>query len=553
MIAVAALVGVTALAVKVVSADAHGCGSGVRLPVAAAPEITPAVQEAARRWMETNPEVNGECVKVQVNAVAPADLASALAVRVGGSIDVAAQATPAPKPTPRDADWPAVWIPDSTAWLGRVAAIDRNAVTSGAPSVAMSPVVFGMPEGVAATLAGGAGAAPSSLLQTALVDAQKAIQERRAPQFPMGIVDPRRDSASLAAAMVVRDAVVTDESKLPGLIAVYRVINRGHVPDVDSLSAAFTQGIRIAPMSEQAVAAANTRTPTAPVAAVPFAAGGPSLDYPYATLAGKPRDVELAATRFRGALLGGAYRDPLTRAGFRAPDGTSGPGFPTGHGITPAQASANALGDPQRVAQTLGLWSAANSPSRALTLVDVSSSMASPVPGQPGTTRLALLQRAAAAGLQLFTDTSSLGLWTFASGHGEVSPIIPLTAANRQVIGQKIAGIQATGSAESALFVTLREAYRTMIDGYAPGVVNRIIVFTDGRSSISEIKDLEQLNRQLETLAAVTKPIEVTLIGVGADIDMAELEQIAQMTDGIATRIRDAGDIETVFLRALLA
>lgn len=549
MIAVAALVGITALAVKVVSADAHGCGSGVRLPVAAAPEIAPAVQEAARRWMETSPEVNGKCVQVQVSAVAPADVASALAVRVGGRIDVAAQ----PAPTPSDADLPAVWIPDSTAWLGRVAAVDRNAVTAAAPSIAMSPVVFGMPEGVAATFAGGAGGRPPNLLQTALVDAQKAIQERRPPQFPMGIVDPRRDSASLAGAMVVRDTVVTDESKLPALIAVYRVINRGHVPDVASLSTAFTQGVKVAPMTEQAVAAANTRTPDAPVAAVPFAAAGPSLDYPYATLAGKPRDVELAATRLRGALLGGAYRDPLTRAGFRAPDGTSGPGFPTGHGITPAQAAANALGDPERVAQTLGLWSAANSPSRALTLVDVSSSMASPVPGRAGTTRLALLQQAAAAGLQLFTDTSSLGLWTFASGHAELSPIIPLTTANRQVIGQKIAGVQTTASAESALFVTLRDAYRAMIEGYAPGVVNRIIVFTDGRSSVSEIRDLEQLNRQLETLASVTKPIEVTLIGVGADIDMAELEEIAQMTDGVATRIRDPADIETVFLRALLA
>lgn len=550
VIAVAALVGLTALAVKVVSADADGCGSGVRLPVAAAPEIAPAVQEAARRWMTTGPEVNGKCVQVEVRSVAPADLASALAVRAGGSLDVAGQ----PAPTPNDSDIPAVWIPDSVAWLGRVIAVDRNAVAVAAPSIAMSPVVLGMPEALATTMAGGlGGGGATGLLQAALLDAQRSIQERRLPQFAMGVIDPRRDTASLAGAMIVRDAVVTDEAKLPALIAVYRVINRGRVPDAASLPKAFAQGVKVAPMTEQAIVAANRITPNSPMAAVPLATGGPSLDYPFATMTGKPREVELAAAKLRAALSGEAYREPFTIAGFRSPDGTSGPGFPVGHGIGAAPVVASPLGDSARVAETLGYWSAANSPSRAITLIDVSSSMASPLPGRPGTTRLALLQQAASAGLQLFTDTSALGIWTFAAGHAELAPIAPLTDPNRAAIGQKIVGVRTTATDESALFVSLRDAYQTMIQGYDPAVANRIIVFTDGRSSTSQIKNLEQLNRQLETLAVVTKPIEVTLIGVGADIDMSELEAIAQMTGGVATRIRDVGDIETVFLRALLA
>ncbi len=544
----AALVGLTALAVRVVSADANGCRTEVRLPVAVAPEVAPAVAEAARRWMTTSPQVNGRCVQVDVRAVAPAELASSLAVRVGGSLDVAAQ----PAPTPKDSDLPAVWIPDSTAWLGRITAVDRTVVDVSAPSIALSPVVFGMPEAAAAAAGGLGGSGAAGLLQAALTDAQKAIQERRPPQFAMGVVDPRRDSASLAGAMIVRNAVVTDETKVPALIAVYRMINRGRVADVASLPKAFAQGIKVAPMSEQAVIAANAASPTAPLAAVPLAAGGPTLDYPYATLTGVPRDLELAATSFRSALLSNTYREPFASRGFRAPDGTSGAGFPVGHGVTAAPVTPSPLGDGAKVAETLGYWSAANSPSRALTLIDTSSSMASLLPGRPGTTRLALLQQAARAGLELFTDTSSLGIWTFGATHAELSPIVPLTADNRLAIGQKIQGIRTAATDESDLFTSLRDAYRAMVKGYDPAVANRLIVFTDGASSTSQIESLEELDRELETLSVVTKPIEVTVIGVGADIDMSQLNAIAEMTDGVATSIRDVADIQTVFLRALL-
>jgi len=79
--------------------------------------------QAAARWVVANPRVSNECVRVQVNPMAPADVANVLAARAGGLINVAA----GPVPTPTDAEVPAAWIPDSVSWLGRVQAVNRDA------------------------------------------------------------------------------------------------------------------------------------------------------------------------------------------------------------------------------------------------------------------------------------------------------------------------------------------------------------------------------------------------------------------------------------------
>lgn len=552
VVGVLALVGLTALAVRVMSADAKGCSSGIKLTVATAPEIEPAVKEAARSWEETKPEVNGKCVRVEVRGVAAADIASALAVRAGGGIDVAAVKA---APTPSESDIPAVWIPDSMAWLGRVNGVDRNALAPDTPSVAMSPVVFAVPQALAQSMAPTlAKTGATGLLQAVLADAQKAISQIQPPTMKVGVVDPRRDTPSLAGVMIVRNAVVTDPTKLPSLIALYRLINQATVPDLATLQKAFAKGVKVAPMSEQAVLAANAATPNAPLAAVSVGAGAPSLDYPYASLNGKPREIELASSKFRSALLATDYRNPFAQRGFRAPDGTAGAGFPVGYGITANQVTPNPLSEPDAVDTTLGYWSAANSPSRALALVDVSSSMGLPLIVQNGvaTTRMQVYQQASKVGLKLFIDASSLGIWTFASGHSELAPIAQLNKANRDALDARIVALRPSADPESALFLTFRDAYRLMTEKYEPNVNNRLIVFTDGKSSTRGVKSLETLNREIEAISVVTKPLRVTLIGIGPEVDMGELEEIARITGGVAKRINSPSDIQSVFLAALL-
>src|SRR6266508_1842220 len=140
--AVAGLSVLTVIAVRAVAADAKGCSTGVRLTVAAAPEIAPVVQKVATRWTATNPRVSNQCVSVQVNAIPPADVASALAASAGGRLNTGGQ----PVPVPTDAQVPAAWIPDSVSWLGRVQAINRDAFDPEFFSLTMSPVVLGSPD-----------------------------------------------------------------------------------------------------------------------------------------------------------------------------------------------------------------------------------------------------------------------------------------------------------------------------------------------------------------------------------------------------------------------
>jgi len=533
------LVGLTAFAVNIMAADAEGCSSsgGIKLTVAANPEIAPAVLDVAKRWRETNPDVNGKCIQVEVRPVVAADIANAMAVRAGGRVDVAAS----PAPTPSDSDVPSVWIPDSTAWLDRLRAVDRAAIVGESPSIAMSPVVLAVPEAVAKPLLGSASQADPAMMG-ALMD------KLRARQLELAIVEPRRDTAGLAGAMLLKDLIVTGEDKLPELVMVYRSI--GRLPDQEALTKAYSEGLHLSTLPEQAVLAHNAVS-SQPLAAVPMMSGGPGLDYPYAVIGGKPREVEQAATRFRTALVDGVYLDAFAARGFRAPDGTARAGFPTGHGVTTNPVVANALSDPIAVRAALDLWSSAVEPSRTLALLDVTSSMGQFV--APGVTKLDVLRNAATQGLQLFSDASELGMWGYAAGHREVAPIAPLDASHRARLNSTIGAARVELTDQCALYETLLEAYKKIKAEYNPSVTNRIVVFIDGRNTKPGMS-LALLQRELEKLADVTKPVVVTLIGVGPAVDKKELDAIAQATGTReAFQVLDPRDIGIIFLKALLA
>lgn len=85
--------GATALAsltgVAVWSVSDSGCESRLRLTVAAAPEIAPAVREAGRHWARRQPRVGEACVRLAVQPVDPARVAAAYARDIGADLDVA--------------------------------------------------------------------------------------------------------------------------------------------------------------------------------------------------------------------------------------------------------------------------------------------------------------------------------------------------------------------------------------------------------------------------------------------------------------------------------
>lgn len=524
--------------VKTVTADADGCSAeGTRLVVATDPAIAPAMTEIAERWQRAGATAAGRCVRVEVQSKDSAAMASELGTYAGGSVDIGAT----PQPTPVEADLPGAWIPDSSAWLGRVRAVDRNAFEGAGTSVAISPVVVAMPEAAARQLK-----VPTPLSAQAVLGILGQNDK-----FKLGMVDPRRDTASLVGAMLLKDVVVTSEERLPLLVGAYRqYVNVGKsYPDTQAVLAAFAEGLGAAPVSEQTVIRYNATNPKVVAAAVPLAVE-PTLDFPYTVLNVKSRDIKNAAATFRSALAGDAYADILAKYGLRTPAGAAGPGFTVGHGVTADAAHVQPVSDMASVRTTLTIWVAAKTPSHVIALADASSSMTKPL----GTgTRLDLLKAATHFGLDLFTSDSQIALWAYAGrGPQELVPMGPLSAQQRARLDQTMQNAHVAPTDDCPLFESIIQAYKAIQEKYDPERSNTIVVFTDGRSNLKDGLTLSRVKRELENLSDVARPIRVILMGIGPEADIAELQDIAAITGGGAFPLSAPEQLTQIFLKALL-
>ena len=157
------------------------------------------------------------------------------------------------------------------------------------------------------------------------------------------------------------------------------------------------------PASEQAVLAHNAGSPAVPLVAVRLDPAAAQLDYPYAIRSG-----HLPADRAGGRAVPGrncSATPPPRRWPPRASaprTARSGPGSRPRPPPTCRPSRARRSTTPAAVQRALGLWSAANSPSRTLALFDVTASMGTPI-GASGATRATVMVAAAQGGLKLFT------------------------------------------------------------------------------------------------------------------------------------------------------
>jgi hypothetical protein len=499
------------------------------------------IQDVAARWTKTKPSVDGRCVTVSVAGAPSAQVASSLTVLAGGAIDVAAK----PEATPAEDELPTVWVPDSSAWLTRVAAVDRNAFADDAKSIASSPVVVAMPAQLAALVGWPARPIKPAALKPMLTSNSG---------LKLGLAEPRRETASLAGAMVFSDALATSAADLPALVKVFRgVVSK---PDTASLLKAFGPEVNAAPASEQAVLAFNAAGAPLKLVPVQFEKPEPILDYPYAIRANVPREAAQAAEAFRAALAEQYALDAMARKGFRTVEGAIGSGFPTAAGASGAAVTGTPIADPAKVQRALGLWTAANTASRSLALFDMTASMVSPMPTDQGTKpRAQVMVQAAQSGLTLFTAETELGMWGFAAGHQEIAPIAKLTDKVRGQLDGRLASAQPQPTDSSSLYETIRDAYKVMQDGFDPVRPNIIIVLTDGGDSRAGGARLLQFQLDLQRLADATKPIRVILIGIDvakSSSDEKDLQAIAKATGGGYFRMTSPDQIQSIFLNALL-
>ncbi|MQY05870.1 substrate-binding domain-containing protein [Actinomadura macrotermitis] len=523
-------------------AEDAACESGkvMRLRVAAAPEIVPAVAKAARRFNDEHDKVGDACVQAEVAA---ADVAATSTMLSGHGV---------PSDTARVPD---VWIPDSSLWVSAVRASGkqgRNALAEVRPSIAASPVVIGIPQGRGAL-------APSwAALLKALGNTPTGPGAAR-----LLVPDPAASATGMASFMIT-DALLGGRPDKPlVLTALARTIRETTLRTPEDQFARFTAGTGrrpVALVSEQALWKHNRDGRRGQAVAVYPQEGTLSLDYPYVVTA-RDRDRARAAGLLAAALRDGDARRDVQDLGFRTPDGQAPASFTEAVGVRPeAPRSLPAPGD-AAVGALVQAWLKLSLGMRLLILTDVSGSMAEQV--SPGLTRIQAVARTFPSGLSMMSDDTEVGTWLFATDldgakpYRELASVGPLgervgSRTRRDTLLAALPRLKAEPGGGTGLYETVLAAYKYMSRTYKPEFGHSITVLTDGRNDQpgSDLTLAETL-RRLRAMQEPDKLIVVNMIGYGDDVSRTELEQIARVTRGAVQVAESPGDIRKIFLKLL--
>jgi hypothetical protein len=493
------------------------------LEVAASPDIAAVVLRIADGLRDSE-----GCPQARVRAEAESDVLIALGQSSGRPPDV--------------------WIPDSSLWVER-ARVDQLVSPVGQESIASSPLVLALPTALRDQLARN-----EALQWQETVNAISTGQV--VLQLSGGAVSP--STVGILGALEVAVKQRTDaRAALTGLFRAVQV-DPGLEDGARALSALDSSVDGAVPVAEQAVFHhAGTPGATDIAAIYPRIAGSP-FDYPYTILSAEG-PLGATAERVLAALHSTDGQALLREAGFRDVDGV-GHGLAADGGVDGTQPGAVAVPDAATADNLLKTFDAVRRDARLLAVVDVSGSMAAPVPGASGSTRLDLALRAAAAGLELYPDATEVGLWSFSedvtgtSDHQALVSIGPLTAPaprGRTELALAMAQMRALPDGGTGLYDTTLAAVRAVRAGWDPARVNAVVLLTDGEDTDADGITLDQLLTTLRMEQAPGQHVPVITIAYGDSSGAAALAAISAATDGASYQTSDPGRIRDVFLDAV--
>ena len=544
----AAMVIVVGLAVAGVYmfGQADGCGgSDIELDIAVSPELGPALTDVASDFNAEEHAVDGSCVRADVRQVDSANVAYGITGSGATMGDT-------------DSD---VWIPDSSVWTRLVQSQSGDAViTETGTSVARTPLVL-------AELAEYSEADDDP---TTWMDVVPTAAPGEESGRTVRVVDPARSSSGLGTLYLLHGAL---EEASPDadtfnahMTAALQSLHQGASADEDAAFLALSGGDASAPpvmvMSEQAVWRYNSAHGDNPARPGYLDDGTYFLDYPY-IVRSEESDITRAAEVFRSAVRSDEALQRLLEEGFRGPEGEADTSVLTGDaGFVAEQPDELPAPSEGSITDLTRSWNQMKMDSRVLTIVDISGSMLAEVPGT-GLTRMQVAGAASAEGLQMFSETSELGLWEFSTNvngdvhHQEIVPIRELQATDeagneqRNVIASALQALTPLPQGDTALYETYLAAYQEMSRTYRPDRTNVILMLTDGDNDNPGGMELEELMEQIEELASPSRPIPIITIAFGPDVQNLEpLQQIAAATGGAAYMTEDPTEIGDIFLQA---
>jgi ABC-type molybdate transport system substrate-binding protein len=502
------------------------CDDPAVVHVVAAPDVAPAVTEVAR-------DVSARgCDQIEVQSRDSAAEAESLAISDGSKR-------------------PDVWIPESTASLQRANSTGAAEVPAAGPSVASSPVVLALTDQAAGEL-GWPGRSP---------DWSDVLNESG---ISIGISDPARDPVGLAALVGVRATAKDVPNAAAAYTAALRKLSPNTTADTADLFTRLPGGatqetpLSAFPASENAVLRHNVKQGGNELVAAYSATPIPALDYPFAVLASAGTSEKDGAQRLLNALSAPAGRTALADAGFRTPEGRTLRDRSLDRRVSALDQPPEPMPSAAPRDELLNQWAVINRSARIRVLIDVSGSMNAQVPGT-GKTRMDLTTDATVRALPLFKPTTKIGYWEFSTkldGDKDYKEIIPTeTMADLQANGgaDKLRAIRATPDGQTGLYDTVLAAYQQSRAEWEAGRLNLVLVLTDGQNEDDNGISREDLLAQLGKLQDPHRPLQVIGIGLGPDVDPAELNAITGATGGKTFVVPDPSRISDAFYGTLSA
>lgn len=536
-----------------------GAAPCVPLNVLASLENADMVRSLAAAYQAKPRSVEGKCVTVNVTQ----EKSGVAAIRRASQF----ASTPA-------ADRPAVWLPDSTAWLrvaedkavatGSTLPPDRSPnAASDTASVARSGIVVAMPASMAKAIGWDSKAPSWADVFAAAKD--PGVWERLGHadwgKFKFGKASPTVSTSGLMGLVAsygvaggnLRD-IKGDQLSEPSVISkvkdgelstshymatpehfLWHARQADDAGDVSEfLSAAiideksvwdYNRGIS----SNDGVTKQAGPAPKEPLLAIYPTDGVLVADNPAVALTGDwvSSQQRLAADDFLAYAKTEQGQDVVTTTGYRTIQDKVDPTVAaTGHYAQSLQPvplpSADVLVNAQKS------FPKVRKRARALFLLDVSGSMGQEI--APGVTRLQGAKNAVTRALDHFTDDDKLGLAAFSHvadgplAPGLVSPVSPFKT-NKGDLLAKLNALQPV--AYTPLFEAVGQFAAEQASEYNDSEINTIVLLSDGKNDTNHPGDLKSLTEQLGHQHHST-PVLVFTLAYGADADTESLKAIAK-------------------------
>ncbi|WP_078863732.1 substrate-binding and VWA domain-containing protein [Streptomyces sp. AcH 505] len=553
VLVVAAGAGVAAQA-GLLSRSGPCAGDPVRVDLVASPDIAPVLRTIADRARRDKVTTDGHCLDVQVAARESFKVAASLS---DGTTDPDYQ----------------IWVPDSSLWTDRARGKGNGVPLTPAGNVASSPVTVGAVPTAAASLGW-----PNKKYSWAELTAATTATDK----VRLGTADPARSATGLLAlASIATSAQASGAGSDTQVAATAKLLaQRASDSDTQVLqtlaqddSGTETGNPRrneAVLLSEQAAFAHNSDGDGASNLDLFYPTDAtPALDYPFNLVDDSEltTDQGRAALRFMTLLSQSAALHTLQDHGFRAADTPLKAAMVRTAGGRAPQPYASSDAPPptdDAVQQTLGLWTITVQSARLTVVVDASGSMADPVPGRKGQSRMDVTKGSLLQALAQFTPQDEVGLWEFATkldgakDYRELEPTArlgesaPGGGTHRERLAAAFASLKPVPDGSTGLYDTTLAAYQKAQSTYVSGKFNALVVLTDGTNQDDHSISRGALINRLRTLADPRRPVPMIGIAVGPDADRTEVDQIAKATGGAGYEVSDPADIQAVILKAVM-